>query len=254
MCLIVELSLLWVFCGFMAAEGITTDPLTRLTILQGTPNVLMTCPVQRYAVRPVIFQWFFLPTNADGATLINAGNTHFVVSRAGQLTIDQARRTDSGTFTSIATDSTGGSGNCTFILQVTYSPVFTNQTVTEVQANADQKVILTCPYESNPPSTVTWLKDSVILGYSRRFVIDGRNLSISGVQALDKGSYQCRASNIHGTAVSAPITLAIEVPVEFLVTPDSVSIFTAGENATLTCSVRGSPRPTVEWKRLSGDY
>ncbi|XP_071806297.1 hemicentin-2-like [Asterias amurensis] len=254
MCLIVELSLLWVFCGFMATEGITVDPQRRMTILQGTPNVEMTCPVQRWAVRPVIFEWFYLPNDADMATPIDANSTSFVTSGTGQLTVDQVNRTDSGVFTAIATDSTGGSGNCTFYLEVGFPPVFDNETITEIQGDLNQTVVLTCPYESSPLSTVTWLKDGVILEFSTRFIIDGRNLTIADVQAADKGSYQCRASNTYGMAVSSPIILVMEVTplsMEFLVTPDSVSIFIAGENGTLTCSVRGSPRPTVEWTKNS---
>ncbi|XP_022100022.1 hemicentin-2-like isoform X2 [Acanthaster planci] len=230
-------------------KGITIDQQQRLPVQEGATNVQMRCILQRFGVvSPVTFRWFHQPTS-DMDRQINS-TTHFAIAADGStLTVDRVQRADGGVFTAVATDAASKSGNCTFYVQVSYAPVFETPAIREIQVNASQQVVLTCPYDSSPEANVSWLKDGAPLSFSRKFIFSGRNLTIKAVESLDKGSYQCRATNTVGSGVSSSISVVVLVPMMFVTTPPSVSIYVLGDNATLTCSARGSPRPTVQWKK-----
>ncbi|XP_038065170.1 neural cell adhesion molecule 2-like isoform X2 [Patiria miniata] len=246
---LVKVAVLSICCGIITVECITFDPQQQIPVQVDTTYVQLRCPLQRWGVvRPVTFSWFHRPTTGQETQIYTSA--HFTIATdGGLLTIDRVQKTDGGVFTAMATDAAAKTGNCTFYVQVLYGPVFDTPSVSQLQVNVTQSLVLTCPYDSSPEARVSWMKDGIMLGSTQKFIFSGKNLTITAVDSTDKGSYQCRATNTVGSAVSSPISVVVVIPTAFVTTPSSVEIFITGEPANLTCSAMGSPRPTIEWKK-----
>ena len=64
----------------------------------------------------------------------------------------------------------------------------------------NQRIIMPCPIDGNPPPLITWYKDNVVVTGNElglRLLGDGA-LQLDHAQATDTGLYECVASNAAG--------------------------------------------------------
>jgi uncharacterized protein YfaS (alpha-2-macroglobulin family) len=86
-------------------------------------------------------------------------------------------------------------------LAISAMPRFYNPTI-------GTSVILNCVVTSGTATSITWLRNNVILNINAdsRLTngdVSTQSLSISNVQQSDSGSYVCRAANATGTVVNS---------------------------------------------------
>ncbi|KAA8592798.1 hypothetical protein FQN60_018253 [Etheostoma spectabile] len=145
------------------------------------------------------------------------------LNQHGVLTIRGALPEDAGNYTCLATNEAG---------------------------MASQSVSLT--FAGVPPPLVHWFKGELEVG-SAPFVdqdVHRGTLHIRGVQEVDAGQYSCVASSSAGTS-SGTVSLEVGAGPLFSEAPVDVTA-NVGENITLPCFARGSPQPTVTWRRQDG--
>ncbi|XP_072049229.1 protein turtle homolog B-like [Amphiura filiformis] len=86
----------------------------------------------------------------------------------------------------------------------------------------------------------------------------GSQLLFSRIATFDRGSYQCNATNEHGSVISPSTLIYVDVPLTFTLTPDSVMSLHEGDNVTLACNISGYPHPIITWYKdnymLNNDY
>ncbi|CAH3103741.1 unnamed protein product [Pocillopora meandrina] len=82
-------------------------------------------------------------------------------------------------------------------------------------------------------------------------------LFITGAKKEDFGKYQCEAKNSAGKNLSLPAFLTSkdsdDQKPEIVEGPKNQSVL-IGSNATLSCTVRGLPRPTIRWIKDNSSY
>uniref|UniRef100_A0A3B4YAD1 Ig-like domain-containing protein n=1 Tax=Seriola lalandi dorsalis TaxID=1841481 RepID=A0A3B4YAD1_SERLL len=104
---------------------------------------------------------------------------------------------------------------------------------------------LNTPFRGSAPITVKWMKDSEILrnddpNIKVVFENNVASLSITTVAISHGGKYLCQAENEMTSLMQAYRVLVIVEPTE------SISV-TAGDSATLECTLSGSPELKVKW-------
>ncbi|XP_007565210.1 hemicentin-1 [Poecilia formosa] len=179
-----------------------------------------------------------------------ANQPRFSVNRAGVLTIRGALPEDAGDYTCQATNE---AGSITQSASLTYAEV-PRLTVTQqvVLVSVGSDATLACQATGVPPPLVRWFKGELEVG-SAPFVeqdVHSGTLQIRGVQEVDAGQYNCVASSSAGTSTGT-VSLEVGVGPLFSEAPADVSA-NVGENITLPCIARGSPQPTVSWRRKDG--
>uniref|UniRef100_A0A3B4D205 Ig-like domain-containing protein n=1 Tax=Pygocentrus nattereri TaxID=42514 RepID=A0A3B4D205_PYGNA len=106
--------------------------------------------------------------------------------------------------------------------------------------------------KGSAPITVKWLKDSEILrdddpNIATTFEHNIAILAIAKVALNHGGKYTCQAENEAGQQKSEA-TLSVQEPARIVDKAPSISV-TAGDSATLECTVSGSPDLKVKWLR-----
>uniref|UniRef100_A0A087YHW1 Cell adhesion molecule-related/down-regulated by oncogenes n=1 Tax=Poecilia formosa TaxID=48698 RepID=A0A087YHW1_POEFO len=182
-----------------------------------------------------------------------ANQPRFSVNRAGVLTIRGALPEDAGDYTCQATNEAGSitqSASLTHISPTEVPRLTVTQQVVLVSVGSD--ATLACQATGVPPPLVRWFKGELEVG-SAPFVeqdVHSGTLQIRGVQEVDAGQYNCVASSSAGTSTGT-VSLEVGVGPLFSEAPADVSA-NVGENITLPCIARGSPQPTVSWRRKDG--
>ncbi|GLH00170.1 Contactin [Gryllus bimaculatus] len=121
-----------------------------------------------------------------------------------------------------------------------------------------QTAFLRCDTRGIPAPSVRWLRDGrpLKLDASRMVVLPSGALEISQVWPLDQGSYQCNASSLQQSQLSAPAVLSVDqdreldprpIPPRFIATPHASVVATEGHNVTLDCAANGPPEPDISW-------
>lgn len=120
----------------------------------------------------------------------------------------------------------------------------------------DDDYILECVAAGIPKPEYEWLKDDKPLASSGRRIIpsDNGSISIPALGTLDEGTYQCRAFNEYGVALTKKIVLRKAVLTQY----SSKTIFEApplpeGTPYKLSCqSTRWHPKPSFSWTLVQG--
>jgi len=133
----------------------------------------------------------------------------------------------------------GDPGESISVPEVNVSP--TSLTVTQ-----NQTATFYCSADGNPKPSLSWSKTSGTV----LVTTDGQNdrLQIKSAGYNDSGSYVCTATNVLGQAKKVA-KLFVEVPPEFIKTPDRLTNVLGNSVASVSCRAFGFPPPTIVWSR-----
>ncbi|KAM9327316.1 neuronal cell adhesion molecule a [Pholidichthys leucotaenia] len=105
---------------------------------------------------------------------------------------------------------------------------------------------LECIAEGLPTPDISWQKDGGELPAARMsFHSFSKMLRISDVREDDAGDYRCTATNSHGTAYHI-IKVTVKAAPFWVSAPRNL-ILAPNETNTLTCKVKGDPKPRIDW-------
>ncbi|XP_022095889.1 roundabout homolog 2-like [Acanthaster planci] len=219
-------------------DDFRTDPSDSVG-LAGEPVVLECQPPRGYPEPTVTW-------SKDDEDVIVDGD-RVKVLQDGNLMISQARRTDTGSYVCIATNSIGTRESPPAILNVHARPSFTRPVQDRIIAAPGDNVNLHCVVEGDPIPSVTWRRRDADMPKGRFQIHEDNTLHISQVVQEDEGSYICRAENSWGTEA---LTITLEVNTEPTFTREPVDqTVSAGHMVSFECKVTGSPPPTILWQK-----
>ncbi|XP_014244430.1 Down syndrome cell adhesion molecule-like protein Dscam2 isoform X8 [Cimex lectularius] len=222
-------------------------PMEKKAIVAGE-TLIVTCPVAGFPIEQI--QW-----ERDGRVLpINRKQKVFA---NGTLIIENVERlSDQATYTCVAKNSQGYSSRGTLEVQVMVLPKiipfgFGGPTF------AGQPVQVTClVVEGDFPLSIDWSFEGAEVSAESdittiRIGDKGSMLLINFAKSHHSGSYTCTVKNPAGIA-SFTANLEINVPPRWIIEPTDKA-FAQGSDAKVECKADGFPKPSVTWKRASGD-
>ncbi|XP_036375886.1 hemicentin-1 [Megalops cyprinoides] len=221
-----------------------SDEVSPLTVIEGS---LITLVCESSGIPPPGLTW-----KKDGAELKSDSRSRVrVLSGGRQLQISSAERTDSATYTCLASSASGNAMK-EYSLQVYVRPSIKNsgKRPHEVTVTRGNDVTLQCEAEGVPRPALTWLKDGRPVASGRGVLIlnEGRLLQIKDSKVSDTGRYTCVAVNVAGQADSKH-DLTVHVPPVIsgqTQAPENVSVVLKNPVA-LTCEASGIPLPSITW-------
>ncbi|XP_043580192.1 protein borderless isoform X2 [Bombus pyrosoma] len=176
------------------------------------------------------------------------------IAENGTLTINAPAMGDLGEYTCMVTGETGDQQSASAFLNVQYKAkvIYAPR---EVYLPYGKPALLDCHFRANPSLTnLRWEKDGFLFDpYNVQGVFYRRNGSLyfSKVDETHSGSYTCTPYNELGTDGPSPsITVVVQRPPVFTVTPQHLYIRKLGENLEIPCDARDgdqSHRPSIVW-------
>ncbi|KAM5331532.1 hemicentin-2 [Glossophaga mutica] len=162
---------------------------------------------------------------------------------SGSLRLAQAQAGDSGLYECRASNP-AGSASRQYILGVQVPPqVQPGPRV--LKALAGEALDLNCVAEGTPPPRLSWSKDGVALQGGGP---EG-SVHFAAIRTSDAGMYLCEASSGAGVASWELELKVLEPPYWGTDDTDGLLERVAGENASLPCPARGTPKPQVTWRK-----
>lgn len=208
-----------------AAPKITNQPASQ-TVVAGTSAEFA---VAASGIPSPTYQWKKNGSNISGAT--NSTLRFTAVSSA-----------DAGSYTVVATNSSGAVQSDAAMLYVQSAPVFTAQPVAQA-VTAGSTAKFTAVVSAVPGATYQWKKDGNSISGATASI-----LQISGVSSADEGLYKLVATNALGSTTSNEVALILGSAPTISSQPQSQTVATKA-NVTFTVSANGSPAPTYQWKK-----
>ncbi|XP_052503745.1 LOW QUALITY PROTEIN: hemicentin-2 [Budorcas taxicolor] len=161
----------------------------------------------------------------------------------GSLRLAQTQVSDSGLYECTASNP-AGSASQYYILRVQVPPqVQPGPRVLKVLVG--EAVDLNCVAEGSPEPRVTWSKDGVAL---RGEGPEG-SVHFGAIQTSHAGTYRCEASSSAGVDAWELDLRVLEPPHWGADETSGLLERIAGENASLPCPARGTPKPQVTWRK-----
>ncbi|XP_046530474.1 hemicentin-2 isoform X1 [Equus quagga] len=163
--------------------------------------------------------------------------------RSGSLRLAQAQVGDSGLYECTASNP-AGSVSRHYILMVQVPPqVQPGPRVLKVLAG--EALDLNCAAEGSPEPRLKWFKDGVALRGGRP---EG-TVHFAAIRTSDTGTYRCEASSSAGLDTWELELRVLEPP--YWGTDETSGLLerVAGENASLPCPARGTPKPQITWRK-----
>ncbi|XP_035116299.2 hemicentin-2 isoform X2 [Callithrix jacchus] len=198
-----------------AGEEVTLD-----CEAQGSPPPLVTWMKDSHPLPPT--------TNRHG--LLPSGSLHLA-----QVQVD-----DTGHYECTASNP-AGSASRHYVLGVQVPPqVQPGPRVLKVLVG--EALDLNCVAEGNPEPQLSWSKDGVALGPEG-------SIHFTAIRISDAGRYHCEASNSVGVGAWDVELKVLEPPHWGADETSGLLERVAGENASLPCPARGTPKPQVTWRK-----
>lgn len=172
-----------------------------------------------------------------------------IIDDSGKLQIKHVTTHDSGVYQCKASNILGKAQTAA-TLEVNFPPRI-NLTKDQIYKKTGSDIILPkCHVTGNPKPKITWSKAIGTLPQSRTHIKDGQ-LTLSGVNKHDSGSYLCKAVNLLGAATSGLVLVVVPLPV-FVLQPKPSYTVGFGSRLTLGCKAKGDPRPVITWTKENG--
>ncbi|XP_065067343.1 contactin-3-like isoform X2 [Rhopilema esculentum] len=174
-------------------------------------------------------------------------------SRDGNKRIAKFRpllKSDIGAYICEAKNSFGQSDSRTFYVTGDERPRWIVQPE-DTLADISESKTLHCLASGLPMPSYTWFFNTKRIFTGKEYTVAGGNLTISPIEKLHSGMYQCSAKSIHGELMSSARLQVIEIPAGFgpgSVSPSNTHVLIGGV-AEITCSPIGSPKPSIRWRK-----
>ncbi len=148
-------------------------------------------------------------------------------------------------------------------LPVSPAPVITTPSA-PVSGPPGTNATFTVSYTGNPTLSFQWYS---VIGSITNMLIDGANasgstnfgsltssLTISNAQPADNGGYFVMITNVYGTTTSgvAQLTISAAAVAPAITGPNDQTVI-AGQTATITTTVSGSPSPALQWQFMGNN-
>ncbi|CAH0386545.1 unnamed protein product [Bemisia tabaci] len=188
----------------------------------------------------------------DGLPISENSNTH-IDQESGSLTIENSRRSDSGTYTCVSINSHDRLESKAVVTVNT--PPFLISSSPSSRLKRGETAELHCSVDGWPTPTVTWYHNgqSLVAGPRITFLEEGSKfiLLIESLVESDAGMYTCLAQNQYGSLETNKELRIINHgprPPRIIVRPFNLDApqFSSIE---LPCKAEGEPHPTVLWTR-----
>ncbi|XP_011500330.1 PREDICTED: protein turtle [Ceratosolen solmsi marchali] len=172
----------------------------------------------------------------------------------GKLTINPSLMGDLGEYSCTVTNEYGDTQSASAYLNVQYKAKVI-YAPNEVYLPYGKHALLDCHFRANPPLTnLRWEKDDFLFDpYNVQGVFYRRNGSLffNKVDESHAGKYSCTPYNALGTdGPSPPITVIVQRPPVFTVTPQHLYMRKLGDTLEIPCDARDGDlnhRPTIVW-------
>lgn len=227
-----------------------------LTANEGEPYTIDCSPPSGYP-KPSIF-WMIMSSTG---TLHSINSSRLTVDPEGRLhfsNLTKADQLDNALYTCSATSvyrTEYKVGRKTKLMVTPRSTSIINHHAPEAQylspllvpAMRGQKLHLHCIYGGTPLPDVVWRKKGGSLEGNRfSYTNFGKTLIIYKVDDQDEGTYECTASNGHGTQLSHAITVSVSSAPYWITAPNNTNA-AQDESVQFQCLAEGKPKPTLEW-------
>ncbi|XP_078236409.1 B-cell receptor CD22 isoform X2 [Pogona vitticeps] len=174
-------------------------------------------------------------------------NNHLIAGRinGSRMEIDPVERQHAGHYRCRTRNALGTTESNALIIDVQYPPKEIKIPSRSRTIEENDVVNLKCSFIANPPITkYEWYKTpaSNVIGSQRE-------LRFQAIQAIDSGTYYCKAHNPVGQSTSSLFTLDVRYapkPVELRASPGTT--LREGETLSLECLVRTSQRAVLEYQ------
>lgn len=134
------------------------------------------------------------------------------------------------------------------LLSVTAPPRFSETPPSNVEAFFGRPITLKCVAHGNPPPTIQWYKDGVVISESSGVTFLNGSVTFLSASRETAGRYHCRASNSEGNEIH-PMELRVKGPPVILVPPTD-TVLNVSHNALLSCLAEADPpNMTYVWMR-----
>ncbi|XP_071421021.1 hemicentin-1 [Pithys albifrons albifrons] len=222
-------------------QGNTHNKPIEVTVTAGE-DVTLPCEVK--SLPPPIITW------AKEMQLISPFSPRHTFLPSGSMKISETQVSDSGMYICVATNI---AGNVTQSVKLSvHVPPRIQRGPRVLKVQAGQRVEMPCSAQGVPVPSVSWFRGGsavpVAGGHFGRSPAGA--LTISSVQPLDSGVYQCVASNAAGTD-TMEVTLQVqESPSIEDLDPPYNSPFqerVANQRIVFPCPARGVPKPAIRW-------
>ncbi|XP_014244432.1 Down syndrome cell adhesion molecule-like protein Dscam2 isoform X12 [Cimex lectularius] len=221
-------------------------PMEKKAIVAGE-TLIVTCPVAGFPIEQI--QW-----ERDGRVLpINRKQKVFA---NGTLIIENVERlSDQATYTCVAKNSQGYSSRGTLEVQVMVPPEIFPM-LPEITSSIGEQIQFSCiAAKGDNPYEIVWFFNGVQRmppGVALLKIGKHPNILLITVASyLHTGNYTCRISNVAGSVQQSTYVL-VNVPPRWIIEPTDKA-FAQGSDAKVECKADGFPKPSVTWKRASGD-
>uniref|UniRef100_A0AAY4BJ51 Neural cell adhesion molecule L1 n=1 Tax=Denticeps clupeoides TaxID=299321 RepID=A0AAY4BJ51_9TELE len=151
------------------------------------------------------------------------------------LTLAKIEEEDKGLYACRAKSSAGEASHF-FKVSVEEPPQWAFEPPRSQLATIGSDVHIKCSAKGNPTPTITWMMNGELIGDSptANRKVFGDTIMLHNVQPNDSATYQCEASNPHGTILANANLLVI-------------SGYHVVRYATMNCEVFSSPPATIKW-------
>ncbi|KAB5543814.1 hypothetical protein PHYPO_G00083980 [Pangasianodon hypophthalmus] len=134
------------------------------------------------------------------------------------------------------------------LLSVTAPPVFSETPPSITEVFLGRPITLKCVAHGNPPPTIKWYKDGVVMNQTSNVKVLNGSLTFSSASRETAGRYQCQASNSEGNAIHT-MQLGVKGPPVILIPPTD-TVLNISHDALLRCQAEADPpNMTYVWMR-----
>uniref|UniRef100_A0A4X1TD56 Hemicentin-2 n=1 Tax=Sus scrofa TaxID=9823 RepID=A0A4X1TD56_PIG len=173
-----------------------------------------------------------------------SGDARYNVSKNGTLVIARPSAQDAGAYVCTATNAVGFSSQ-EMRLSVNSDAPQVQPGPRILKVLVGEALDLNCAAKGSPEPQLTWSKDGVALQGGEP---EG-SVHFTAIQTADAGTYRCEASSSAGADAWELELRVLEPPHWGADETSGLLERVAGENATLPCPARGTPKPQVTWRK-----